>query len=550
MKKFPLMLIISTLLITPLSFPQIPEDDGTVEESRRPEVAVVLAGDTLFFLHERFGPYTAQERAAAISARLKNLAKSRDQSRDSLTIIHNIHSSDILVGDLVLMSLTDADALSAGTSRRELAEIIRKSVQKALKTEIKKYNLKNILLSVGYTIVTLIFIILILRLFTTIFPRVYKKLKDWQGTRIRTLRLQKVEILSEERITYLLIMIFKGLRVFLTLILFYLSIPLLLSFFPSTRRWAAVIINYIMNPLQVVWNSVLDFLPNLFFITVILFVTHYVIRFVKFLFGEIRKGTITLPGFYRDWADPTFKIVRFLMLVFVAIVIFPYLPGSSSPAFKGISVFLGLLFSLGSASAISNIIAGTVLTYMRAFQLGDRVRIAETEGDVVDKTLLVTRVRTIKNVDITIPNAMVLGSHIINFSSSSQERGLVLHSTVTIGYDVPWRQVHELLLDAAAKTGYLLEEPAPFVLQTALNDFYVSYELNAFTDDPGKMAQIYSDLHQNIQDVFNSAGVEIMSPHYAAVRDGNQATVPTEYLPKDYKAPGFRILPRGWGKKE
>ena len=200
-----------------------------------------------------------------------------------------------------------------------------------------------------------------------------------------------------------------------------------------------------------------------------------------------------------------------------------------------------MLVSFGSSSAIANIVAGVVMTYMRPFQLGDRVKIADTVGDIVEKTLLVTRIRTIKNVDITVPNAMVLSSHIINYSSTAKEGGVVLHTSVTIGYDAPWRQVHELLLAAADSTRGLMKEPKPFVLQTSLDDFYVSYELNAYTDNPNVMARTYSDLHQNIQDKFNEAGVEIMSPHYRAARDGNQVAIPPENLPGDYVPPAFRL---------
>jgi small-conductance mechanosensitive channel len=235
-----------------------------------------------------------------------------------------------------------------------------------------------------------------------------------------------------------------------------------------------------------------------------------------------------------------------LVIVFAAIACFPYIPGSQSEGFRGISVFLGLLISLGSAAAIGNIIAGVVLTYMRPFQVGDRVKIADTFGDVTEKTLLVTRVRTIKNVDITIPNSLVLSSHIINFSSSMMKPPpLILHTSVTIGYDAPWRKVHELLIAAAKRTTHILETPEPFVLQTSLNDFYVTYEINAYTTQPNKMATIYAELHQNIQDSFNEAGVEIMSPHYTQIRDGNKTAIPDQYLPKSYQAPGLRIWPLG-----
>lgn len=264
-------------------------------------------------------------------------------------------------------------------------------------------------------------------------------------------------------------------------------------------------------------------------------------KFVKIIFNEIETGSIAFNGFYKEWAQPTFKLLRVVAYGIALVMIFPYLPGSSSPAFQGLSVFLGVLVSFSSGSAIANTISGIVMTYMRPFKIGDRVRIADTVGDVVEKTFLVTRIKTIKNVDITVPNAMVLGSHIINYSSSAQEEGLILNTTVTIGYDVPWKQVHELLKMAAAKTQLIDLDKSPFILQTSLDDFYVSYELNAFTKHANKMALIYSELHQNIQDSFNEAKVEIMSPHYGALRDGNETTVPSKYRNKDYRSPTFQI---------
>jgi small-conductance mechanosensitive channel len=192
---------------------------------------------------------------------------------------------------------------------------------------------------------------------------------------------------------------------------------------------------------------------------------------------------------------------------------------------------------------VANVVAGTILTYTRAFEIGDRVRIADTVGDVIEKTLLATRVQTVKNEIVTVPNALVLGSHITNFSGSPSPRAqpLILHTTVTIGYDAPWRMVHELLIAAALRTSGIQKNPNPFVLQTSLDDFYVHYQINAYTAEPGRMTLIYAELHQNIQDCFNEAGVEIMSPHFSSLRDGNRKAVPGDYLPKTYAAPMFRV---------
>jgi small-conductance mechanosensitive channel len=178
---------------------------------------------------------------------------------------------------------------------------------------------------------------------------------------------------------------------------------------------------------------------------------------------------------------------------------------------------------------------------MRAFQVGDFVRIGNDVGEVIEKTLLVTRMCTQKNEVITIPNGTVLGGVVVNYSAEARKRGVIFHTLVTIGYSAPWRQVHQLLLSAALSTEGVLQDPPPFVLQTALNDFYVSYELNAYTVKPRDMQNIYSILHQNIQDTFNEAGVEINSPHYASLRDGNETTIPHSYVPKEYKHPVFEV---------
>lgn len=331
-------------------------------------------------------------------------------------------------------------------------------------------------------------------------------------------------------------------RLGLTIVLFYIYIPLVFSFFPWTRSVGATLLGYVLGPIKFGLNAFVAYLPNLLIVFVVICFSYLAVRVARFIFREIERGTIGWPGFYPEWAMPTFKIVELLIVAFALVLIFPYLPGSDSPAFKGVSIFLGVLFSLGSTSAVANIVAGVILTYTRAFRTGDRVRIADTVGDVTGKTLLATYVRTIKNVDITIPNALVLGSHIVNFSTSAQGQPLILHTTVTIGYDAPWRQVHALLTEAAAATPAILREPKPFVLQTALDDFYVAYEINAYTDQPNRMATIYSDLHQNIQDKFNEAGVEITSPHYSAIRDGNRTAIPETYLPPEYVPSAFRLF--------
>jgi small-conductance mechanosensitive channel len=307
----------------------------------------------------------------------------------------------------------------------------------------------------------------------------------------------------------------------------YFYVGFVLARFPWTRGLASDLLELVVQPLAVLWEGLVGYLPNLFFLIVLAVVVRYILRGLRVFFQEVGLGRVKLPGFYQDWAVPTYKIVRVLVLAFAAVVAFPYIPGSSSPAFQGISIFAGILFSLGSTSAVSNIVAGVILTYMRGYKVGDIVRIGETTGRVTECTLLVTRLRTPKNVDITIPNSTVLGAHVTNYSAQAEVGNLILPTTVTIGYDAPWRQVHAMLREAAAKTADVLEEPAPFVLQKSLDDFYVTYELNVYTRRADRMNRVYSDLHRNIQDTFNTYGVQIMSPNYEADRDA-PTVVPRE----------------------
>jgi len=313
------------------------------------------------------------------------------------------------------------------------------------------------------------------------------------------------------------------------------------NYFPWTREHGKLLLQYITTPLLFVVHGFLNYLPNLFYILVIVTAMVYVGKFVRLIAREVQRGNIRIAGFYPEWVPPTYKIVRFLLIAFTAVIIYPYVPGEGSPAFKGVGLFIGVLFSLGSTSAVANAIAGIIIIYARGFRVGDWVKIGENTGGITNMTMLATHLQTIRNEEIMVPNSVVLSNFVTNYSMLARTQGLALHTSVTIGYEVPWRQVHGLLLDAARKTKNVLEQPAPFVLQNALQDSYVQYEINAYTDKPELMVYIYSDLHGNIQDCFFAAGVEIMSPIYSALRDGNQTQMPAEFLPANYRPQGFRI---------
>jgi small-conductance mechanosensitive channel len=477
---------------------------------------VVFRGDTLFQLHGTIGPFVPEERARAVERRVRTIADDPLLTADRIVVNDTLGAVDIRLDTLVIMTVTERDAAEAGLARTELANRYADRIREAVRSRHGAANLRTILVGAALTLLTLVALVAILLLLNRAFPLLYRFIERGRGRWIRSIRLQRLVLLPAAQAAHFLLFAARVARIVTFGVVIYLFLPVAFSFFPWTRGIANTLFTWTLTPLNGAWTALVDYLPNLFTIAVLVVVFYYLLKFIRFLFAGLETETVTLRGFHRDWAIPTYKIVRFLVIVFAAVVIFPYLPGSQTPAFRGISIFLGVLVSLGSSGAIANVVAGTVMTYMRPFQIGDRVKIADTEGDVIERTLLVTRIRTPKHVEITVPNAMVLSSHIINYSAAAAEGGVILHTTVTIGYDTPWRQVHELLLAAAAKTEGLLASPEPFVLQTALDDFYVRYQLNAYTDQPSAMAARYSAMHANIQDAFQQAGVQIMSPNYVA----------------------------------
>jgi len=509
-------------------------------------------GDTLFIIHTGIGSFSAAERATSIEKKIKTLYKNHDFKSDSLKVHLMESSPEIVYKDLMVMSVNEMEALWVDRTQEELASEDLLIIKDAIRKEQATYKVTNIMLRILAVLLIFAGIYGITRLINKLFEKLDNWIRKQQDRALRGIKFSGYQFLDSERELRVILFLTNGLRLLMILVSLYIALPLLFSVFPWSRGIAETLIDWTLSPLSSVFGSFVNYLPNLFAIVVICGVTYYFVQFLKFVAGEIERGALRIPGFFPDWAKPTLNLVKFLVYAFSFIIIFPYLPGSDSPIFQGVSVFVGILFSLGSSSAISNAVAGLVITYMRPFKVGDRIKIGELSGDVIEKSLLVTRIRTIKNENITIPNATILSGHTLNYTTSAQETGLILHTGVTIGYDVPWKQVHELLLSAAAATKGILKEEKrkSFVLQTSLDDFYVAYQLNAYTEDANRMAGIYSDLHQNIQDKFNEAGVEILSPHYRNARDGNYTTVPANYLPKDYQPPRFNVNIENPGKGE
>jgi small-conductance mechanosensitive channel len=519
--------------------PPAPDPELAVEAEE--SAPVTLSGEVIIWIPTGAGQYTPERRAARITARLEEAIADRSQPNPTVTVVEVEGSSEIRMGSQLLMVVTAQDARRLGAARSSVAQFVAQEFEKAIRNERLRRAPGALMRSGFYGLgATFVFAILVWVIVRSI--RWFRqRAEHWRASRLGAVKLQDAEIVSADRIGDAIDRVFRVIRLFLVLLAFDLYLTYVLGLFPWTRAVSYALLGYIVSPARTVAQSFIGYLPNLLFVIFIALIIRGAIRLVKLFFHQVEEGKIVFRNFPSEWADPTYKIMRLLLIAFGLIVAFPYLPASDSAAFTGVSVFAGVLFSLSSSSAISNAIAGVVLTYTGAFRIGDRVKLGEAFGDIIETSMLATRVRTIKNEDVTIPNSLVLSGAMTNFSRQAKEQGLILHTSVTIGYDAPWRTIHGLLIDAALATPHILETPRPFVWQTALNDFYVTYEINAYTANARDMIDTYAVLHANIQDKFFAAGVEIMSPHYTSIRDGNTVQIPEAQRPSGYRTPAFRV---------
>ena len=493
-------------------------------------IPVVADGDTLFYLYTNRGGYTPQQRAQMTGSAIEELGRRFNLRPDSVSVDHSDIVSDLMYGNKVLLSLTDQDALWEGVSRDSLANERRQNVVDKLHEMKAEHGIWRMAKRILYFVLVIVGQYFLFRLTNWLFRKLKVRILRLKDTKIKPVSIQGYELLDAQKQANLLVFLASVGRYILMGLQLLFTVPLIFIIFPQTEGLAYRLLGYIWNPIRGIFVGIIDYIPKLFTIIVIWYAVKYLVRFVLYLAREVEGGRLKINGFYPDWAMPTFHIIRFLLYAFMIAMIYPYLPGSNSGVFQGISVFVGLIVSLGSSTVIGNIIAGLVITYMRPFKIGDRIQLNDTTGNIIEKTPLVTRIRTPKNEVVTVPNSFVMSSHTVNYSTSAREYGLIIHSEVSIGYDIPWRKVNELLIDAALNTPGVVDDPRPFVLETSLSDWYPVYQVNAYIKEADKMPQIYSNLHQNIQDKFNEAGIEIMSPHYMAMRDGNETTIPKDDL--------------------
>ncbi len=494
-------------------------------EALRPHtraVPVLLYIDTVFCIYTSLGPFTAVHRAENASQKIYDLYEQASFDPDLVVVTPQQNLLNIQYNNTIVTSLSVADALWAGKDLNELAAEYQQNIRTKILDNRESHSLISLLTHIGYSLIVILVLVIVLWLQNISI----RKLQHWVSTRkgdfFKAIKIKNHELFAPRHFLQIVKKVLMFIKSLATIVLIYLSLSLIFSFFPETRNWTHMLLSWVVDLLKEIALSLFYYLPSLFRIIVIVLIVRGIVKLLHFFSMEIERGVLQIKSFHPEWAQPTYNIIRFLLYAFCLVVIFPYLPGSDSTAFKGVSVFLGILFSIGSSSAIANTVAGLVITYMRPFKTGDWIKVNGITGYVVEKTALVTRLRTINNEDVTIPNSAILAHHTINYSSSSQQLGLVLTAEVSIRYEENWKTVHELLLKAAHATKDLDFNNPPYIFQTMLNEQNVSYQLNVHTKKPERMYHIHSDLCQNILSVFDEAGIDISIPKQITVKESGE----------------------------
>jgi len=482
--------------------------DGPVDSA-----AVEVDGSILFRVRGVVA-LPAQKRADLIAGRIVGLARDRAFKPESLAIVDSEGAIALMGGDVRVMMLVDADAALEGVSRQTLAILVQGRVREAIEAYRSARSREALLSSAWRTLAATVVLALILGLVFALWRRLDTRIAEPVHRRMQALHVESLKLVRVEDVGQAVRTAMKTLRSLLVAVLVILYLQVVVGLYPWTRWIHQRLADWVLGPLDTMGAAVLDAIPNLIFLAILILVMRWVVKLVRLFFEAVGRGGLTFANFDPDWAQPTYKIVRLALIAFGLVVAYPYIPGSGTAAFKGVSLFAGVVLSLGSSSVISNIIAGYTMTYRRAYRVGDRVRIGDVVGEVTAIRLQVTNIRTPKNEEVIVPNSLVLGSDVTNYSTYASSQGLILHTTVGIGYETPWRQVEAMLVVAAGRTEGLLREPPPFVLQRELGDFCVTYEINVYTNEARNMLRLYAELHRNILDVFNEYNVQIMTPAY------------------------------------
>ncbi len=498
--------------------------------------AVRLDGYTLLSV-AGISSLPATERAAAISGRIKGIADDPGVAVDTIAVVPVAQGLEIRAPGRPIMVVSSADARREGVPLELLAELNKIRITEAIiryrseRTPAQLRRSATVGLAATGTLLAALWLAVVL----------FRRLDGWLARRYEALvQSRSSKLVDALRIAPLMNAMRRSVvtaRIIVFALLIFIWLEFVLGQFPWTRWLSENMAGLLLDPLATIFVGIANYIPNLLFLVVLVLVARFGLRMMRLYFGALDRGSLRLPGFEPEWALASYKIVRVVLVGVVFVMAYPYLPGSGSEALKGLSVFAGLMLSLGASSSVSNVIAGYVTTFGRVLRMGDVIKVGDVLGAVTQVRLLTIRLRTVRNEEVTIPNSVILGSNVTNYSALAREHGLVLQPEVGIGYEVPWRQVHAMLLEAAARTPGLMTDRAAFVLQRQLGDFAVVYQLNVYKPEATGFLQTYSVLYQNILDVFNEYGVQIMTPAYVADPEIPKMVPPGQWFPPPAKAP-------------
>ena len=485
-----------------------------------PGVPLIIGHDTLMYIYASLGGEDATHRVGDIQRKITQIGKSLTLTTDSMHIFESEYTADIMCGELVIMRVSDLDGLWNGMTRRELANQNLQILSDEIGKLHAEYGLKAKLKGFGWAVILIVVQVLLFVLTVRFIRQMRRQIVGGLNGKIRPLVIKGYELLNVHQSKRILLILTRVLQVVLVILQLFISLPLLFSIFPETEKFTWNMINYVWSPLRDMFLSLIFYFPNLVKIAVIIYVVRWLLKGIRHVTNEIEAGRLKIDGFYQDWAEPTYQIIRIFVIAFTLVVIWPWLPGSESGIFKGVSIFVAALFSLGSTTTIGNLISGIIITYMRPFLVGDFVRIGEREGTVVEKNAFITRLQDIKGNIVTVPNNSILSQQTVNYTAALRHgEGTVVHSDFTFTYVVPRQTIEKYLLEATTRCTLLMKEPKPFVLVTALEDFYTRYEINAYTQETQRLFDVYSEMHKHIIDVFREHHLNPTSSHFVSVKE-------------------------------
>ena len=478
---------------------------------------LVLHNRPVVTLRARYTTNSPEERAeGAVKSFSKAVARAAADSKDLEVSVREFKVGNLLmIGDVAIVGITPLDLDPLGTETLEAATAEAVENLELILSEIREErSVQAILRAIGLSALATIVFILLLWVINRMQGFLLKGFEA--GLKAVDKSVDTDTIAEATKVTALTrsLIVFSGwaARLFLA----FTWVAFTLGQFPYTRPWGETAGSFVVETVKGIALGIVHTLPNILSVFLIFVVARILARLVRAFFASVEAGKVRTPWVFPETAMPTRRLLVALIWAFALVAMYPYLPGSGSEAFKGLGLILGLMISLGGSGVVSQAMSGMVLMYSRALRRGDYVRVGDTEGVVLSLGMLATKIRTLKREEVTIPNAVVMSTSTKNFSRLGGREGVILHTSVTIGYEAPWRKVHEQLVEAANRTEGLKKAPPPFVMQTALSDFYVEYQLNAYLERPEQRLPVLAELHANIQDTFNEAGIAIVSPHYVS----------------------------------